>query len=804
MKKKLILSLVIISIFVIGIVLFNKKPNEYIMLDEGMIALKVDGATATQFPSGKYFVNVNCNNAKGKYLYDEKNNKWGIALEDITGNVTCSAEFTSNPKTLRKTLEDMEKVVATNTAGIVGLVDEGVNGLRYEGKSPNNWIWFNNEYWRIIGSVPVCETEGCGKVSNYVKLIRQDSIGELTWNPTQVNNPWNTTGLYTILNNYYFGAANGNGAQNSADARICQNYQTTVAGDCDFRLTGIDPDSYYGKMVKEVYWNTASVNVNVVPETLLTQERGEVLYQGKVGLMYVSDYAFSSSLKSNATTRVAANAHSTLVQSQNMWLLNQGYEWTMDRYSTNNANYLSRGNVATANVDTRNGYTIRPVIHLEQDTYVVSGDGTPENPYQIAFDGVTTTQYKDPTLNGADPVYSKGLIPVKIADNGTVTVADTTEKWYDYNNKEWANAVITTAQGFKVGDTIPEASIKAYFVWIPKYSYKLFDLGNYDSVVEGEPTDPSKAQEIQIRFGLTNTKDETSGECTTPMTSGGTGNCEVNDYMTHPAFISMESNGLWVGKFETTGAANALTVKPGVASLRNQNVNTQFTQAWNFARGNDSHMMKNTEWGAVALLSHSKYGINSEVNMNNHSGFLTGYSQVNKATCYAGSTSSACNEFGTAATITQPYNTEVGYRASTTGNITGVYDMAGGAWEYMAALRAGTFGSSGMNQTMLTTTYGEKYFDIYDANSSVNSYQYRILGDATGEMGSFYNYKDNDNANRYHSNWYADISYFVGSSYPWFYRGGEYNSGVLGGQFYFNRSTGAANSHIGFRVVLVK
>ena len=35
------------------------------------------------------------------------------------------------------------------------------------------------------------------------------------------------------------------------------------------------------------------------------------------------------------------------------------------------------------------------------------------------------------------------------------------------------------------------------------------------------------------------------------MTSGGSGNCNNGEYMTHPAFISMGVNGFWVGKFVT-------------------------------------------------------------------------------------------------------------------------------------------------------------------------------------------------------------------------------------------------------------
>ncbi|MGM9834596.1 MAG: hypothetical protein ACI31M_02300, partial [Bacilli bacterium] len=40
------------------------------------------------------------------------------------------------------------------------------------------------------------------------------------------------------------------------------------------------------------------------------------------------------------------------------------------------------------------------------------------------------------------PVISGDLIPVTIADDGTVKKADTSTKWYSYCEKKWANAVI--------------------------------------------------------------------------------------------------------------------------------------------------------------------------------------------------------------------------------------------------------------------------------------------------------------------------------------------------------------------------
>ena len=407
--------------------------------------------------------------------------------------------------------------------------------------------------------------------------------------------------------------------------------------------------------------------------------------------------------------------------------------------------------------------------------------------------------YSESILNGTDPVLSDNLVPVVLADDGTVTKADTNTEWYKYEDKKWANAVILSdnTQTYNNGDIIPEDNIESYFVWIPKYSYQIFNLGETDGYTEGKP-ETNIAKEIQIKFGTTNTNDSNNGECTTPMTSGASGNCKVGDYMTSPAFISMNTNGLWVAKFETTGSTTNITVKPNQTSLKNINVKTMFETAYNYKRDNDSHMMKNTEWGAVAYLSHSKYGINTEVRINNNSSMLTGYAATDSA-----DESKYLGTYGTDNSVTLPYNTSIGYKASTTGNITGIYDMSGGAWEYMASLRSETYKNSGFDSSSLKA-YNSKYYDVYDSSSEWTTYSKRILGDATGEMGPFYYYQDTDNNNRPHNSWYADGSYFVASSYPWFSRGGDCYCGVLAGQFYFLRDTGGADSLLGLRLVLTK
>ena len=436
----------------------------------------------------------------------------------------------------------------------------------------------------------------------------------------------------------------------------------------------------------------------------------------------------------------------------------------------------------------------------------ISGEAT-VGPYEI---------YVEEELNGTEPKLEDPLIAVTIEDDGTVKKADTNTKWYSYEEKRWANAVILKdeSKSYNNGEVIPEEEIESYFVWIPKYSYKLWDLGNYTDFTE---IDESRVHSIEIRFGTTNTSDSVEGECTTPKVSGESGNCEVGDYMTHPAFLAFNTTGIWVGKFETgyDGATSSVEaenniidvskviVKPNVYSWRNIQIANAFTVSYNYQRELDSHMMKNTEWGAVAYLSHSIYGINGEIRINNNSQYKTGYA----ATTENGSGST---------TNVAMWNTPTGYLASTTGNITGVYDMSGGVSEYVMGVVKDANGNlmSGYSQSSNSgfngTLYGgssytsgidfpnSKYYDAYNYYTSYTNYSQRILGDGIGEMGPFQKGQYQSRS----SSWYDDYAYFVYYAAPWFVRGGSSGSGSWAGAFFFNASLGSAKSSFSFRLVL--
>ena len=443
---------------------------------------------------------------------------------------------------------------------------------------------------------------------------------------------------------------------------------------------------------------------------------------------------------------------------------------------------------------------------------------------------VVSIYYQEDILNGTDPIIKDNLVPVTISDTGVVTKADTTKKWYSYQDKVWANSVILKDKSvaYKNGETIPESNIESYFVWIPKYSYQLFDLGNYSSLTSIS----DKIQEIKIKFGTGNTSDSISGECTTPFSNnqgiaGSSGNCKVGDYMTHPAFLAFDTLGLWVGKFETgydgaTSTTSAqvnivdtskIIIKPNVYSWRNITVGNAFKNSYDYKRDLDSHMMKNTEWGSVAYLQHSKYGSQASVRINNNKAYITGYAATIEPTLgYNGGTSIEGNRNESTnlrvdGTYTINYLNSNSVVASTTNNYTGIYDMSGGAWEYVmgyttgATTVGGTSGVTNLYSNFFSNSSYSKYWDKYTLTAETN-YNNRILGDATGEMGPFGSEKDPDGGTRNKSSWYKDYAYLVSSSTPWFARGGAWVNGIISGAFSTGFGPGYISDDKVFRIVL--
>ena len=455
---------------------------------------------------------------------------------------------------------------------------------------------------------------------------------------------------------------------------------------------------------------------------------------------------------------------------------------------------VNRGNISDSSLKTILGKY--GTINYEEDGITIKSITTTEGNYEIAmteiWKGRTTEDDKtvvaDGSWNGTintPKIEGTGLTAVYW--NGTGWTKLTTasseaewNKWYDYSKKEWANAM--SADG-------------SMWVWIPRYEYKI----------------DSTNKKISVNF-------KKIGDATT------------SQYTLHPAFSTDKENGGWrtelpgfwiakyaagfqnstVGeatktvqysnlKYTSSGGNNFLETTITVNSTRlSYPVFKANTYAYNLISAGDawllaqeidtasmyglsnvdSHMVKNSEWGAVAYLTHSQYGVNgnstnmNEVTINSKNLYNSIY--VNNAT-----SGTKANVYGVTSYGSNDTPNDVA--ASSTKNMTGVFDLNGCVWEGTAGfLKGGAASTPSWHSAMATssTTTSTEYLTLYTDNTK--------KGDATNETAG----------------WNSDYSSFVSSSYPVFIRGGSYKAGDYAGVFAFNNWNGNPNNNNGFRVCL--
>ena len=245
----------------------------------------------------------------------------------------------------------------------------------------------------------------------------------------------------------------------------------------------------------------------------------------------------------------------------------------------------------------------------------------------------------------AIPIYSKIDAEGNPSSKGNMNPNFKEENWYDYvagynlvdaKNSRWANAV--TDDG-------------SYWVWIPRFKYKIvnkpYDYNTYS------------AGTVDVKFiSLEETSGVTLNGSTYVTTKNSDGEFITQDeegYIIHPAFENGSNNGakaknkndyiefnngewdnelpgFWISKYEMSGEnEEGTTIYPGdvlisdTVKMVSKRIDTNnieefswfmissgnaYSNCYNYDRKNESHLIKMSEWGAVAFLAHSQYGRN--------------------------------------------------------------------------------------------------------------------------------------------------------------------------------------------------
>ena len=441
----------------------------------------------------------------------------------------------------------------------------------------------------------------------------------------------------------------------------------------------------------------------------------------------------------------------------------------LEKYGT--INYDEDGKKIKSITTKKEGYEIamKDIWTGKTSNNIVAGDGS--------WNGTVNTPKIDGT--GLTAVYWNGTNWIKLTSTSS---KEEWNKWYDYSKQNWANA---------------QSDDGSMWVWIPRYEYKI-DSTNKTIIVNfvkiGDTT--TDGYTLHPAFGT----DIDNGGWSTDLPgfwvakyAAGYQNATVGEEtktvqysnLSYTELSGSTSNFLeeTLTKGETkisypvfkanTYAYNIISV--GDAWLLSQEIDS----ASMYGLSNvDSHMEKNSEWGAVAYLTHSQCGVKGNTkNMNeitinnknlNNSIYVNNASSGTKANVYA------VTSYGN-------NNTPNDVNASSTKNMTGVFDLNGCVWERVAAFyKGGSASTPAWHSAMAnsSTTNSTKYLTLYTSTNK--------KGDATNET----------------LGWNSDYTNFVNSSSPVFIRGGYYANEVGAGVFAYYGSNGYPSSGSGFRVCL--
>ena len=298
---------------------------------------------------------------------ENQDDNQGVSFTTKIG-INESVEYVEPVEILGKKITDTTQIA----------LDDPDNNIRYIGANPNNYVYFNcNDYsnqsdstcekWRIIGVFKNMTKED-GSKEDLVKIIRDDSLGNLVWNNSGSN--WSAASLQKTLNGEYYNGTYATGAFKNDSTR---NAIESVA----WNLGG--PSNYDSALASHWY----------------SYKGGR--WTGKVGLMNPSDYGYATA-GGSATNRAACLAKALFNWSgsdvsdcrDNDYLFKSSYkQWTMASNSYSYVYFVHENGMVSfcfPYYGEAEGYEyfVRPTAFLKSNILISEvGNGSSESPFQL-------------------------------------------------------------------------------------------------------------------------------------------------------------------------------------------------------------------------------------------------------------------------------------------------------------------------------------------------------------------------------------------------------------------------------------
>ena len=220
--------------------------------------------------------------------------------------------------------------------------EAGDNSYRYSGANPNNYVCFGSDaascpsdnLYRIIGVF-----------DNQVKLIKSTSYGNYVWDSSD-SNVWSSSDINNTLNSTYLNSLGS---------------------------------TWSSKIETHTWYVGGHTTYNASAKGFYNAESSGTTWNGKVGLMYVSDYGYAANSNAWSNALYYYDEYSST-----NWLFWGSIEWTIAPNSSNSNGvfyvyydgYLYVSNACL-------GYSARPVFYLNSNVVLTGGTGTASDPYRI-------------------------------------------------------------------------------------------------------------------------------------------------------------------------------------------------------------------------------------------------------------------------------------------------------------------------------------------------------------------------------------------------------------------------------------